>query len=78
MACMAAKPVVNGIETQYAETLDVIHINVHDPVGRTLTEKFQSEFTPTFVLLDAAGDEIMRTVGAIDPLEVRRILGDPE
>jgi len=68
---------VDGIEKKHAEELNVIRLNIQDPVGRTVAERFGFRFTPTFVFLDAAGDEIWRQVGSIDPQAVERSLEAP-
>jgi thioredoxin-related protein len=68
---------VDGIETKHAEELIVIRLNIQDPVGRTIAERFDFRFTPTFVFIDAAGNEIWRQVGSIDPQAVERSLEAP-
>jgi len=77
MGCMAAKPIVDGIEREYGERLRVIRVNVQDPAGRALADRHHFEFTPTFVLFDAEGRELLRQVGAVDPATLRRLLASP-
>lgn len=74
---MAARPVVDGIERENKATLTVIHLNAQDAAAREIAARFRLEFTPTFVFLDANGEELWRTVGAVDPLLVRRQLSQP-
>ena len=64
---MAAKPIVDGIEKQHADDLNVIRVNIQDKAMQPLLETYAFQFTPTFILFDPAGEEILRTVGAIDP-----------
>ena len=64
---MAAKPIVDGIENQHADDLSVIRVNVQDDSMRPLMKTYAFQFTPTFILFDPVGEEILRTVGAIDP-----------
>ncbi len=71
---MAAKPIVDGIEKQHADDLNVIRINVQDDTMQPLIETYAFQFTPTFILFDPAGDEILRTVGAIDPAAIDQAL----
>jgi thioredoxin-related protein len=71
---MAAKPIVDGIEKQHADTLNVIRVNVQDDAMRPLMKTYAFQFTPTFVLFDAVGEEIFRTVGAIDPEAIEKAL----
>jgi thioredoxin-related protein len=68
---------VDGIENRHAEELIVIRLNIQDPVGRAVAERFDFRFTPTFVFIDAAGNEIWRQVGSIDPKAVERSLEAP-
>jgi hypothetical protein len=67
---------VDGIEREFEGRLLVIHINVQDPVGKTLGKLYDFQYTPTFIFLDGDGEELWRTIGAIDPSDVRNSLGD--
>jgi len=77
MGCMAVKPIVDRLESEVEGRLTVIRLNVQDPAGRILGERYAVQYTPTFVLLDAEGNRVWRTVGAIDPAEVERTLEGP-
>jgi thioredoxin-related protein len=57
--------------------LRVAHVDVLDPASRPLMERLGFLATPTFILFDAQGRELWRSVGAIDPLEVDRSLAAP-
>jgi thioredoxin-like negative regulator of GroEL len=74
---MSLKPVVNGIERQYEGRLEVMHVNIQDPVGQAIGEEFNFEYTPTFILFDGDGKELWRMVGMIDPSKVEEALGAP-
>lgn len=71
---MAAKPIVDGIEKQHADNLVVIRANVQAETMRPLMKTYAFQFTPTFILFDQAGEEIFRTVGAIDPEVIDKAL----
>jgi thioredoxin-related protein len=71
---MAVKPVVDGIEQEHLGRLAVVRVNVQDPAGRTLGDRYGTVYTPTFLFFDSEGEVAWRTVGAIDPAEVRRSL----
>jgi thiol-disulfide isomerase/thioredoxin len=77
LACMAAKPVVDGLEARNAGKLVVLRLNLQEAAGRKLASRFGAVFTPTFVLLDGAGQILWRGVGALDPAEVEQALGAP-
>jgi thiol-disulfide isomerase/thioredoxin len=74
IACLSAKPIVDGIEREFAGKLTVIHLDIHEPVGQELGEIYRFQYTPTFILLDGEGEEVWRTIGAINPSDVRRSL----
>ena len=66
---------MNGIEREFEGELTVIHINIQDPIGKELGQLYDFKYTPTFILLDSEGEELWRTIGAINPSEVRKSLG---
>ena len=74
MACTALKPIVDGIETEYAGRLRVIRLNIQDPVGKTLGQALGFRFTPTFIFFGGDGQESWRSIGAIDSQQVRDAL----
>ncbi len=74
MACIAAKPIVDRIEREHQGKLAVIRINVQEPGAAPLLEQHKFQFTPTFILFDATGKEIWRSVGSIDPTRLRQLL----
>lgn len=71
MGCAAAKPAVDRLEECEADRLRVIRVNVQDPSGRDLGERFGMLYTPTFILFDAQGAEAWRAVGMLDSDAVR-------
>jgi thioredoxin-related protein len=54
--------------------LTVIRLNVQDRAGRDVAAAYGFQYTPTFILLDGDGQELWRTVGAVDPVAVRQSL----
>lgn len=77
MGCMAAEPVVDGIEREHGDRLVVIRVNVQTEAGKTLGEEYDFVYTPTFLFFDGEGTLEWRTVGAVDPAQVRRSLAAP-
>jgi thioredoxin-related protein len=71
---MAAKPIVDGIERVHEGNLKVIRLNVQDPAGAELLERFGFRFTPTFIFFNEAGEELQRWVGGILSNEVRELV----
>lgn len=71
---MAMKPIVDGIEEENAGQLEVIHLDVQKPEAKPFMQKFNFEFTPTFILFDAQGQEIWRSVGSLDSEKLREVV----
>ncbi len=51
--------------------LEIVRINVQDPVGRELAPVYGFEYTPTYIFFDSQGHELWRSIGEIDPQRVR-------
>ncbi len=73
---MAAKPIVDGIERVHEGKLKVIRLNVQEPAGEALLERYDFRFTPTFIFFDENGEELQRWVGGIYSAEVKELLED--
>ena len=74
MACIAAKPIVDGIESKHQGNLDVIRLNIQEPETQPVAESLGFQYTPTFIFFSAEGEELWRSVGSIDPQEVDQSL----
>jgi hypothetical protein len=62
---------VDGLESELGPKLNIIRINIQDPVGRELGPAYNFEYTPTYIYFDAHGNELWRSVGDLDPQRVR-------
>ena len=62
---------MNGLQEEWGEQVLVLQVNVNHKESRSLVEEFGGQFTPTFVLFDAAGQEVWRATGRLDPVEAR-------
>ncbi len=71
MGCIAAKPIVDGLEKDLAGRLVVVRVNVQDDQGIALAGKYGILGTPTFIFFDAQGKEQFRSFGALDAAKVR-------
>jgi thioredoxin-related protein len=70
MGCVAARPIVDGIESDYAGELAVLRVNVQDEAGQALAQEYAVLGTPTFIFFDAQGEELWRSVGSISAEQV--------
>ena len=68
---MRAEPVVNGLEEEWGDQVLVVQVDIHARENQTLLSRLDVQFTPTFVLYDLKGQEVWRSVGAIDAEEAR-------
>jgi thiol-disulfide isomerase/thioredoxin len=71
MACLRAKPIVDGLAAEWGDKVVVLEVDIHRKDNKALVERFAVRFTPTFVLLDGDGSEVWRQVGQIDVASVR-------
>jgi hypothetical protein len=62
---------VDGLEQELGTKLDIVRINIQEPVGRELAPVYDFEYTPTYNYFDSKGAELWRTIGEIDPQKVR-------
>lgn len=71
---MAMKPIVDGIDNEFEDRLEVIRLDVQKPEAKPFMEKYGFEFTPTFILFDAEGQETWRSVGSLDSGRLREVI----
>lgn len=71
---MAAKPIVDGIEEKYRDQLTILRLNIQDATSQPYLDRYNFQYTPTFILLDANGVEIWRRIGSIDAAEIDRLI----
>ena len=74
---MAPNPVVDGIQTRHQGELTVIRVNIQDPSGRAIADRYQLSLTPSFLFFSNDGEILWRAVGAVDPGQVAASLGGP-
>jgi thioredoxin-related protein len=66
MACLAAKPIVDGIAQDYRDRVVVMRIDARDAANRELAAQWGLRMTPTYVFFDERGQEVYRTTGSIN------------
>ena len=66
MGCVISKPIVNGIEQDYQNKLRVVHLDARDAENRAIAAQIGVKMTPTYVLFDANGTEVWRSMGAVN------------
>ncbi len=65
---------MDGLEAELGPRLHILRLNIQNSVGRELAPVYDFEYTPTYILFDASGHELWRSIGEIDPRRVRDLL----
>lgn len=74
VSCLAALPAVRDIQTQLVERdINVLLLNIHERPGSELLGRFGFEVSPTYLVFDAGGQEILRgsTLPTLAEIEAR-------
>ena len=74
MGCLAVKPVVDRVQIELTGKLRIIRLDIQSPAGHALADRYRFQFTPTFIFFDGQGAEQWRSVGRLDPQQVRQSL----
>jgi thiol-disulfide isomerase/thioredoxin len=74
MGCLAAKPIVNGIEKDLEGRARVLRLNVLGKIGRELAGRYDVRGLPTVVAIDGAGKVVYRHTGLPDRQRIVREL----
>lgn len=76
MACIAAKPVVDSIETNTKDKANVIRLNIQSDVGQMYASRFNARTVPTFVMLNAKSEVAWTMIGRIEPNKVYDVINN--
>jgi len=71
LGCVAMKPAADRLEEELGNQMVVRRVDIQSDEGRQLMKQYDIEFTPTFILFDAAGKERWRGTGRLDAEAVR-------
>ncbi len=79
MACVMSKPIVDGIEKDYAGTVTVLRIDARNAENQSIAAQFALRMTPTYVIFDQHAAEQYRSTGSLNRVQfdgfVSRLLG---
>jgi thiol-disulfide isomerase/thioredoxin len=53
--CMSTQPVMERLAQEVGHRLQILRVNVGEPVGLAIANRYDVTFTPTYVLLNGAG-----------------------
>jgi hypothetical protein len=74
MACMMAKPVVDGLEGEVGGRALVLRTKLTGAVGEALGDRYQVGAVPTFLAFDARGRLALRSEGRKVPVDRLRAI----
>ncbi len=74
LACMASRPMVFALIEETGDQLVFLPVDITDPDAASLAERYNVQFTPTFILINANGEEILRNTGALDRDQILELL----
>ena len=63
MRCLAAKPIVDGIERDLQGRAEVVRVNALGDLGKELASRYGVMGVPTTLVLDGGGDVIYQQAG---------------
>ena len=63
MPCLAAKPIVDGIEKDLQDRAEVVRVNAGGSLGKELAAQYGVMGVPTTVVLDGTGAVIYQQAG---------------
>src|SRR5689334_21070347 len=55
--CMAMRPAMDRLEGDAGHRLQILRVNVKDPIGWQLAERYNVTFTPSFLLFNSYGSK---------------------
>lgn len=73
MVCLSGKPVVDGLENEFAGRAHVLRVDLLSDTGRELAGRYGVDFVPAFVIFDTSGRRT-QVVGGIAPGKIRTAL----
>ena len=70
MACLAAKPIVNGIERDLEGKATVVRLDLLSEEGRRIAGRYDVSAIPTILVFDRGKGPVFRHVGIPDRDEI--------
>ena len=64
-ACLASQPVVKSLEGELSEEVQVLKLNVQDPISSNLVRDYRAFLTPTFLVIGRDGEVLWRQSGGL-------------
>lgn len=68
---------MDRLEAEYPNRLQVIRVDIQSSAGKTIAREYGIYATPSFLLFDRQGQEMIRSVGNLDTGQIRYFLDNP-
>ena len=62
-ACLASEPIVKSLEGAIKDNVQVLKVNVQDPIAYQLVRRYKAYVTPTIIVVGPDGEEVWRQSG---------------
>ena len=73
MSCLAAQPIVHGLETDLAGQATVVRLDLFSPAGRAFFTRHNLDAVPAIVVLDPSGVARYQSSGSLpNPDQIRQ------
>ncbi len=63
--CQEMAPIINSLESEYAEKINLVMLNIDDPQWQEIIEKYRVTGVPQFTFLDANQQIIDSLIGRV-------------
>ncbi|MCZ6538264.1 MAG: thioredoxin family protein [Chloroflexi bacterium] len=63
--CLASEPIVRGLEGEVSDEVQILKLNVQDPIASQLIRDYRAFITPTFLVIGRDGEVIWRQSGGL-------------
>jgi thiol-disulfide isomerase/thioredoxin len=64
-ACIASEPIVRSLESEVGDDVQILKLNVRDPIAAQLMRDYRAYLTPTFVVIGRDGEQVWRQSGGL-------------
>jgi thiol-disulfide isomerase/thioredoxin len=64
-ACLASEPIVRSLESELSDEVQILKLNVQDPIASQFMRDYRAYLTPTFVVIGRDGEELWRQSGGL-------------
>lgn len=75
---MSLRPIVDGLQIQYANRVRIVRVDLLTPTGRELANRYGFDMTPFFVGLNAGGNVAWKQTGTAPTTELIDKLGSTQ